>query len=159
MRTKPALIALVLATSLLSGCGLGTAPDTANMRPAGNGVDAKVDGLIVDDTTVVADATTGNLTLSATIINRAKDTNAVVSIMINNQVATLNPTEISLAPDAVVRFGFNPDAHADLIQSVKKAGDITNVTYFFANGEVLNVICLVVSNSLPEYSSIKPVLA
>ncbi|MEY4348054.1 MAG: hypothetical protein RIS43_473 [Actinomycetota bacterium] len=166
MRSKTALLGLVLASLTLSGCSLFAVPETALMRPAGSGVDTTVGDILIQDTTLVSNDA-GILSLSASLFNKGESADSLTAVLLNGVAAKLTPAEQTLDAGGVLRFGYNTTAYADWIPSAEDpkfsavltsavAGTSAQVTYVFASGLKTTVTCIVVSHSTPMYSSVTP---
>ncbi|MEY3407856.1 MAG: hypothetical protein RL038_917 [Actinomycetota bacterium] len=149
------LSALLVAVLALSGCAIADAqPDTATMKPFGNGVDAAVGDLLVQDTTVVMhDDGTAVLTLTA--INNGDATDELVGVTVDGAEANFSPSATINPNGGTLRIGFNSDYFAEVTGSSVKPGTHVDVTYTFKKAGSLTVNALVVE-PLGEYSLVTP---
>lgn len=150
-------IAAAVAALLLGGCGVATPiPDTQAMRPAGNGVDTKVGSLLVQDTVIVL-GESGVASLSATVLNTGAADDAVVQVAIAGAAAVLTPAELTVSPEAPLRFGYRSSVYADLpaAASTLVAGTTAEVTYTFAAAGTVTVHALVVE-ATGMYAEVSP---
>ena len=150
MRKSVLIACVLLMSSTLTGCGLGTQlPDTATMRGVGNGVDVKSGDLLAQDVTVVTTGT--SVGLSVTVINKAETETAVSGASINGKalVLALNgeaTTALPVLPSGATRIGFQ-SVESVFGPYVVAAGEYADVVLRFVDGSVLTARALVVNKS------------
>lgn len=115
-RTPTALVvSLFIAGGVLSGCytGPGATTTTQALQPTGNGTQATVGGLRIENATLVVNDTAS--TLVTRIYNDGKTPDVITAISIGEQMADVQPVQMQLEPKAEISFGF-PAGTADLIR-------------------------------------------
>jgi hypothetical protein len=150
-RTFPLILVAVLT---LGGCAVADQiPDTASMRPFGNGADSTAGSLLVQDVTVVLHDD-GTAVLTFTAVNPSEEPDELLAVAIGDELATISAD--NLIPDrGTLRVGFNSDKFAQLTDSGLVAGQAVDVSMAFAeNGEV--VLNAIVVAPLGEYAMVTP---
>lgn len=147
--------ALLIAAISLSGCAIADAqPDTATMKPFGNGVDTAVGELLVQDTTVVIHDD-GTAVLTVTAINQGDVADELLEVTVDGDVAAISPDSVVDPDGGVLRIGYNSDYFAEVVGSSLVAGTHVDVSYRFKKAGTVTVNALVVE-PLGEYALVTP---
>jgi hypothetical protein len=152
---KKRTFAMVLATTLLlSGCAVADQiPDTASMRPFGNGTDVAAGELLVQDVTVVLHED-GTAVLTFTAVNSSDAPDELLAVAIGDTLATISADNL-IAEKGTLRVGFNSDKFAQLTNSGLVSGQEITVSMAFAENGEISLNALVVP-SLGEYAMVSP---
>jgi len=163
LRRRPALralgtLALALAlTSTVSGCysGFGATTTMQSQMNSGNGVQAKVGPIRVENATLVqAPNDAPGATLLMTIFNDGVRADELSTVLIDN-VAPTPKGAIPLSPGGSVAFAFNSDMFLNACTLQASAGTYVPVTLQFRDAGIVQVNMLVVPNA-GYYEGIAP---
>jgi hypothetical protein len=115
-RILTASVSAVTAFSL-AGCfnGFEATTNTQNTMSTGNGVQAQVGGIRVENATLVRGEETGSVTLIMTIVNIGDQPDALAQVSIAGQPAVFTDGTsaigaVEVAPGAAVPFGYGQDS-------------------------------------------------
>jgi hypothetical protein len=154
MRTKPTLTLALAAMLSLSGCAIADQiPDTASMKPFGNGADTRIGELLVQDNTVVL-FEDGTAALTSTVVSQSDVADSLISVSINNSAADLDATRLVPA-GGIYRIGYNSEHFAQTAVYGVEVGEYVPVTYSFQNAGDVTVNVLVVA-PIGEYAMVTP---
>lgn len=106
-QTPTALAASLLITGgLLAGCynGPGATTTTQALQPTGNGTQATVGELRIENATLVVSDSASSLVTR--IYNDGKTPDVITGITIGGQPAAVQPAQLQLEPRANISFGF-----------------------------------------------------
>jgi hypothetical protein len=105
-----------LAAGLLTGCfqGPGATTTMQALQPTGNGVQAVVGGLRIENATLVTNDTTTSLVTR--IYNDGSDDDILLAVTINGERVAVSPATPLIAAGANIAFGF-PDLSGPNIQT------------------------------------------
>lgn len=146
------LTLLLLCGLLLTACGYGNAlPPTATMSPFGNGKDAKVGDLLVQDITVVTNLDASFSGLSLSVINNTLDDDTLIGAVIGDTQLQFLSDEASVSaldvkPRATLRLGHASNLKA-VGQPVLKIGSFINVGLVFEKAGIVEARAMVVTNT------------
>lgn len=146
---------MVLVTAFLfGGCAVGEQiPDTATMRPFGNGADATAGDLLIQDVTVVLHEN-GTAVLTFTAVNSSDMPDELLAVAIGDTLATISADNL-VAQKGTLRVGFNSDKFAELPNSGLVSGQEIAISMAFAeNGEI--AINALVVPPIGEYALVSP---
>jgi hypothetical protein len=162
MHNRAFTSAALIATLLLSGCGIGFNAGTQTQRTSGMGASVTTDAAVVRDAVIVADPSQpGIATIVATFIAVGGDNSitAVTADGLESNVSGTGTDAIELPESAPVQIGFNSEI------SVVLSGDIATgtyvpVTFTLASGDPVVVSMLVFPNKgiYSEVTVSKPVV-
>ena len=114
-RTPTALAASFLITAgLLAGCynGPGATTTTQALQPTGNGAQAAVGGMRIENATLIVSDTASSLVTR--IYNDGQTPDVITAVTIGGLPATVQPAQVQLDPRADISFGF-PAGTTDII--------------------------------------------
>lgn len=156
------LTSLLLAFSL-SACGYGAVPETATMGPAGNGADAVIGDLKVQEVLVISDGT--NAVLTAVIINPSDESETLLGASSDNDLlkfvdtstgAAIETNGFEIAPKSTLTLSFvTPYGAVFSAENIPAVGEDVKVNFAFARNGFVNVRALVFANT-DYYDSVNP---
>jgi copper(I)-binding protein len=154
-RRTPALATItVLATVLLTGCGVGFHATAVQPYAAGDGVEANSGDLRVVNALVVASPSITSAVISATIVNRGTHEDTLTGITSpNGKVSFSGPA--TLSPGAATLLGADTDPSATITGITRLAGESITLHLTFRRAHPLTLHTVVVAAGGP-YASITP---
>lgn len=154
MRTNPTFALSISLLLSLSGCAIADQiPDTASMKPFGNGADTAIGELLVQDSTIVL-FEDGTAALTSTVVSQSADSDSLISVTINNSAADLDATRL-IPAGGTYRIGYNSEHYAQTQIYGVEVGQYVPVTYDFQNAGEVTVNVLVVA-PVGEYAMVTP---
>ncbi|MEN9693339.1 MAG: hypothetical protein RLZZ330_983 [Actinomycetota bacterium] len=156
------LTSLLLAFSL-SACGYGAVPETATMGPAGNGADAVIGDLKVQEVLVINDGT--NAVLTAVIVNTSDEPDTLLGAssdydllnMVDTSTGVAVKTQgFEIAPKSTLTLSFTaPFSAVFNVADIPAVGEDVKVNFAFARNGFVKVRALVFANT-DYYESVNP---
>jgi copper(I)-binding protein len=156
------LTSLLLAFSL-SACGYGAVPETATMGPAGNGADAVIGDLKVQEVLVINDGT--NAVLTAVIVNTSDESDTLLGAssdydllnMVDTSTGVAVKTQgFEIAPKSTLTLSFTaPFGAVFNVADIPAVGEDVKVNFAFARNGFVKVRALVFANT-DYYESVNP---
>ena len=144
--TLKRLIALLIISTVVTGCGSGQNAVTRNFKQVTDGVEGQSAEIRLRNVLIVKTAA-NDAVLVATLVNWSDESDAITGISINNIPATLSAPSFELVKNKPVIFvgdSANADAYTPGINNV--AGERIPVTFNFATAAPVTVDALVVNS-------------
>ena len=141
--TLKRLIALLIISTVVTGCGPGQNAVTRNFKQVTDGVEGQSAEIRLRNVLVVKTAT-NDAVLVGTLVSWSDEPDAITSISINNIPATLSVPSFDLVKNKPVIFvGDSANADAYIPGLNKVAGERIPVTFTFATAAPVTVDALV----------------
>ena len=140
------LAAVLIISTVVTGCGSGQNAVTRNFKQVTDGVEAQSAEIRLRNVLIVKTAT-NDAVLVGTLVNWSDESDAITGISINNIPATLSAPSFELVKNKPVIFvgdSANADAYTPGINNV--AGERIPVTFNFATAAPVTVDALVVNS-------------
>ena len=140
------LTAVLIISTVVTGCGSGQNAATRNFKQVTDGVEAQSAEIRLRNVLIVKTAA-NDAVLVATLVNWSDESDAITGISINNIPATLSAPSFELVKNKPVIFvgdSANADAYTPGINNV--AGERIPVTFNFATAAPVTVDALVVNS-------------
>ena len=140
------LAAVLIISTVVTGCGAGQNAATRNFKQVTDGVEAQSAEIRLRNVLIVKTAA-NDAVLVATLVNWSDESDAITGISINNIPATLSAPSFELVKNKPVIFvgdSANADAYTPGINNV--AGERIPVTFNFATAAPVTVDALVVNS-------------
>ena len=140
------LAAVLIISTVVTGCGSGQNAVTRNFKQVTDGVEAQSAEIRLRNVLIVKTAA-NDAVLVATLVNWSDESDAITGISINNIPATLSAPSFELVKNKPVIFvgdSANADAYTPGINNV--AGERIPVTFNFATAAPVTVDALVVNS-------------
>ncbi len=139
------VIALIVITSTLTGCGSGQMASTRLIKQVTDGVEAQTDEIRLRNIKVIK-TSTGSGVLIGTLVNWSDKSDVITSVTINNQPAIYTAKTSELLRNKPITF-VGDIANADAyIQSLdKEPGYRIPVTFTFATAAPVTLDTLIVN--------------
>jgi copper(I)-binding protein len=144
-RRTPALATLtVLATVLLTGCGVGFNATAVQPYAAGDGVEGNSGDIRVVNALVVASPTITSGVISATIVNRGTHEDTLTRITSPDGTVSFSGPA-TLAPGVATMLGADTDPSATITGLTRLAGESITLHLTFRNAHPLTLHTVVVA--------------
>ena len=144
--TLKRLIALLIISTVVTGCGAGQNAVTRNFKQVTDGVEAQSAEIRLRNVLVVKTAT-NDAVLVGTLVSWSDEPDAITGISINNTPATLSVGSFDLVKNKPVIFvGDSANADAYIPSLNKVAGERIPVTFTFATAAPVTVDALVINS-------------
>ena len=140
------LTAVLIISTVVTGCGSGQNAVTRNFKQVTDGVEGQSAEIRLRNVLIVKTAA-NDAVLVATLVNWSDESDAITGISINNIPATLSAPSFELVKNKPVIFvgdSANADAYTPGINNV--AGERIPVTFNFATAAPVTVDALVVNS-------------
>jgi len=139
------ILALLLITTALAGCGSSQSAVTRNIKQVTDGVDAQSGEIKLRNLLIVkTDKSEG--VLVATVVNTADEADAIVGIALGGAMATVAAKSSELVKNKPIIFvGDSANADAYISGFNKSAGERIGVTFTFTKAAPITVDALVVN--------------
>ena len=140
------LAAVLIISTVVTGCGSGQNAVTRNFKQVTDGVEGQSAEIRLRNVLIVKTAA-NDAVLVATLVNWSDESDAITGISINNIPATLSAPSFELVKNKPVIFvgdSANADAYTPGINNV--AGERIPVTFNFATAAPVTVDALVVNS-------------
>ena len=144
--TLKRLIALLIISTVVTGCGAGQNAATRNFKQVTDGVEAQSAEIRLRNVLIVK-TDTNDAVLVGTLVSWSDEPDAITSISINNIPATLSAPSFKLIKNKPVIFvgnSANADAYIPILNKV--AGERIPVTFNFATAAPVTVDALVLNS-------------
>ena len=144
--TRKRLIALLIISAVVTGCGAGQNAATRNFKQVTDGVEAQSAEIRLRNVLIVK-TDTNDAVLVGTLVSWSDEPDAITSISINNIPATLSAPSFKLIKNKPVIFvgnSANADAYIPILNKV--AGERIPVTFNFATAAPVTVDALVLNS-------------
>jgi hypothetical protein len=144
--TLKRLIALLIISAVVTGCGAGQNAATRNFKQVTDGVEAQSAEIRLRNVLIVK-TDTNDAVLVGTLVSWSDEPDAITGISINNIPATLSAPSFELVKNKPVIFvgdSANADAYTPGLTEV--AGDRIPVTFTFATASPVTVDALVLNS-------------
>ncbi len=144
--TLKRLIALLIISAVVTGCGAGQNAATRNFKQVTDGVEAQSAEIRLRNVLIVK-TDTNDAVLVGTLVSWSDEPDAITSISINNIPATLSAPSFKLIKNKPVIFvgnSANADAYIPILNKV--AGERIPVTFNFATAAPVTVDALVLNS-------------
>ena len=139
------VIALIVITSTLTGCGSGQMASTRLIKQVTDGVEAQTDEIRLRNVKVIK-TSTGSGVLIGTLVNWSDKSDVITSVTINNQPAIYTAKTSELLRNKPITFvGQVANADAFIENLDKTPGYRVPVTFTFANAAPVTLDTLVVN--------------
>ena len=144
--TLKRLIALLIISTVVTGCGAGQNAVTRNFKQVTDGVEAQSAEIRLRNVLIVkTDA--NDAVLVGTLVSWSDEPDAITGISINNIPATLSAPSFELVKNKPVIFvGDSANADAYIPSLSKVAGERIPVTFTFATAAPVTVDALVLNS-------------
>ena len=143
--TLKRLIALLIISTVVTGCGSGQNAVTRNFKQVTDGVEAQSAEIRLRNVLIVKTAT-NDAVLVGTLVSWSDEPDAITGISINNIAATLSAPSFDLLKNKPVIFvGDSANADAYIPGLNKVAGERIPVTFTFATAAPVTVDALVLN--------------
>ena len=140
------LAAVLIITTVVTGCGAGQNAVTRNFKQVTDGVEAQSAEIRLRNVLIVKTAT-NDAVLVGTLVNWSDTPDAITGISINNIPATLSAGSFDLVKNKPVIFvGDSANADAYIPGLSKVAGERIPVTFTFATAAPVTVDALVLNS-------------
>lgn len=144
--TLKRLIALLIISIVVTGCGSGQNAVTRNFKQVTDGVEGQSAEIRLRNVLIVKTAT-NDAVLVATLVSWSDEPDAITSISINNISATLSAGSFELIKNKPIIFvGDSANADAYIPGLNKVAGERIPVTFNFATAAPVTVDALVLNS-------------
>lgn len=144
--TLKRLIAVLIISTVVTGCGAGQNAVTRNFKQVTDGVEAQSAEIRLRNVLIVKTAT-NDAVLVATLVSWSDEPDAITSISINNISATLSAGSFELIKNKPIIFvGDSANADAYIPGLNKVAGERIPVTFNFATAAPVTVDALVLNS-------------
>ena len=144
--TLKRLIALLIISTVVTGCGSGQNAVTRNFKQVTDGVEAQSAEIRLRNVLIVKTAT-NDAVLVGTLVSWSDEPDAITGISINNIAATLSAPSFDLLKNKPVIFvGDSANADAFVAGLSKVAGERIPVTFTFATAAPVTVDVLVLNS-------------
>ena len=139
------LIAVLIITTSITGCGSGQTAATRNIKQVTDGVEADSAGIKLRNVLIVKTADAEGV-LVATIVNTSDDSESLVGIAIGGAMANFVAKSNELKKNKPIIFvGDSANADASIPVLNSSAGDRIDITFTFAKAAPVTVNALVVN--------------
>ena len=140
------LIALLIISTISTGCGAGQNAATRNFKQVTDGVEAQSAEIRLRNVLIVK-TDTNDAVLVGTLVSWSDEPDAITGISINNIPATLSAGSFELVKNKPVIFvGDSANADAYIPGLNKVAGERIPVTFTFATAAPVTVDALVLNS-------------
>ena len=140
------LVAVLIISTVVTGCGSGQNAVTRNFKQVTDGVEAQSAEIRLRNVLIVKTAT-NDAVLVGTLVSWSDEPDAVTGISINNIPATLSAPIFDLVKNKPVIFvGDSANADAYIPGLSKVAGERIPVTFTFATAAPVTVDALVLNS-------------
>ena len=140
------LAAVLIISTVVTGCGSGQNAVTRNFKQVTDGVEAQSAEIRLRNVLVVKTAT-NDAVLVGTLVSWSDEPDAITGISINNTPATLSAGSFDLVKNKPVIFvGDSANADAYIPGLSKVAGERIPVTFTFATAAPVTVDALVLNS-------------
>ena len=139
------VIALIIITSSLTGCGSGQMASTRLIKQVTDGVEAQTDEIRLRNVKVIK-TSTGSGVLIGTLVNWSDKSDQITSVTINNQPAIYTAKSSELLRNKPITFVgdiANADAYISMLD--KEPGYRIPVTFTFATAAPVTLDTLIVN--------------
>ena len=139
------VIALIVITSTLTGCGSGQMASTRLIKQVTDGVEAQTDEIRLRNVKVIK-TSTGAGVLIGTLVNWSDKSDQITSVTINNQPAIYTAKTSELLRNKPITFVgeiANADAYISMLD--KEPGYRIPVTFTFASAAPVTLDTLIVN--------------
>ena len=139
------VIALIVITSTLTGCGSGQMASTRLIKQVTDGVEAQTDEIRLRNVKVIK-TSTGSGVLIGTLVNWSDKSDQITSVTINNQPAIYTAKTSELLRNKPITFVgeiANADAYISMLD--KEPGYRIPVTFTFASAAPVTLDTLIVN--------------
>ena len=139
------VIALIIITSTLTGCGSGQMASTRLIKQVTDGVEAQTDEIRLRNIKVIK-TSTGAGVLIGTLVNWSDKSDVITSVTINNQPAIYTAKTSELLRNKPITFVgdiANADAYISMLD--KEPGYRIPVTFTFASAAPVTLDTLIVN--------------
>ena len=139
------VIALIIITSSLTGCGSGQMASTRLIKQVTDGVEAQTDEIRLRNIKVIK-TSTGAGVLIGTLVNWSDKSDVITSVTINNQPAIYTAKTSELLRNKPITFVgeiANADAYISMLD--KEPGYRIPVTFTFASAAPVTLDTLIVN--------------
>ena len=144
--TLKRLIALLIISTVVTGCGAGQNAVTRNFKQVTDGVEAQSAEIRLRNVLVVKTAT-NDAVLVGTLVSWSDEPDAITGISINNIPATLSEGRFDLVKNKPVIFvGDSANADAYIPGLNKVAGERIPVTFNFTTAAPITLDALVLNS-------------
>ena len=144
--TLKRLIALLIISTVVTGCGSGQNAVTRNFKQVTDGVEGQSAEIRLRNVLIVKTAT-NDAVLVGTLVSWSDEPDAITGISINNIPATLSEGSFDLVKNKPVIFvGDSANADAYIPGLDKVAGERIPVTFTFATAAPVTVDALVLNS-------------
>ena len=139
------VIALIVITSTLTGCGSGQMASTRLIKQVTDGVEAQTDEIRLRNVKVIK-TSTGSGVLIGTLVNWSDNSDQITSVTINNQPAIYTAKSSELLRNKPITFvGDIANADAYISTLDKEPGYRIPVTFTFAFAAPVTLDTLIVN--------------
>jgi hypothetical protein len=139
------LAAVLIISTVVTGCGSGQNAVTRNFKQVTDGVEAQSAEIRLRNVLIVKTAT-NDAVLVGTLVSWSDEPDAITGISINNIPATLSAPSFELVKNKPVIFvGDSTNADAYISSLNKVAGERIPVTFSFATASPVTVDALVLN--------------
>ncbi len=140
------LAAVLIISTVVTGCGAGQNAATRNFKQVTDGVEAQSGEIRLRNVLIVKTAT-NDAVLVGTLVSWSDQSDAITGINIDNIIATLSEGSFELVKNKPVIFaGDSANADAYIPGLSKVAGERIPVTFTFATAAPITVDALVVNS-------------
>ena len=140
------LAAVLIISTVVTGCGSGQNAVTRNFKQVTDGVEAQSAEIRLRNVLIVKTAT-NDAVLVGTLVSWSDEPDAITGISINNIPATLSAPSFDLVKNKPVIFvGDSTNADAYIAGLNKVAGERIPVTFTFATASPVTVDALVLNS-------------
>jgi len=144
--TLKRLVALLIISTVVTGCGSGQNAVTRNFKQVTDGVEAQSAEIRLRNVLIVK-TDTNDAVLVGTLVSWSDESDAITGIGINNIPATLSAPSFDLVKNKPVIFvGDSTNADAYIAGLNKVAGERIPVTFSFATAAPVTVDALVLNS-------------
>ena len=144
--TLKRLIAVLIISTIVTGCGAGQNAATRNFKQVTDGVEAQSAEIRLRNVLIVK-TDTNDAVLVGTLVSWSDEPDAITGININNIPATLSAPSFELVKNKPVIFvGDSANADAYIPGLNKVAGERIPVTFTFATAAPVTVDALVLNS-------------
>ena len=140
------LAAVLIISTVVTGCGAGQNAVTRNFKQVTDGVEAQSGEIRLRNVLIVKTAT-NDAVLVGTLVSWSDEPDVITGISINNIPATLSAPSFELVKNKPVIFaGDSANADAYIPGLIKVAGERIPVTFTFATAAPITVDALVLNS-------------